>query len=62
MKKDLAHNGPPKSSLLFINNYKVLKEKRFLAFAPNEEEGLAFIARTSARRVLPTLAEEVQLN
>ena len=49
MKKDLALNGPPKSSLLFINNYKVLKEKRFLAFAPNEEEGLAFIAKPVPR-------------
>ena len=49
MKKDLAHNGPPKSSLLFINNYKALQEQRFLAFVPNGEEGLAFIIKPSSR-------------
>ena len=47
MKKDLTHNGHPKSSLLFINNYKALHEKRFLASVTNKEEGLAFITKPS---------------
>ena len=62
MKKDLAHNGPPKSSLLLINDYKALQGQRFLVSVMNEEKGLAFIEFTIPCRVLPTLAKEVQLN